>query len=119
MALAPAMEGLLSVADLTNTNLHVIPLITAPCLYDVNDVTAPWAGHARFSHIKYYDAGTAPVTGKCTPKFPTRISQAQSLWPLVFQLSNQAAITHFGLASAAQYRGVPKITKITKITKKN
>jgi hypothetical protein len=41
--------------------------------------------------------------------------------PLVFQLSNQAAITHFGLASAAQcqHRGTPKITNITKIAKKN
>jgi hypothetical protein len=37
---------------------------------------------------------------------------------LVFQLGHQAAITHFGLASAAQYRGAPKMTKITKITKK-
>jgi hypothetical protein len=43
---------------------------------------------------------------------------AVTLWPLVFQLSHQAVITHFGLASAAQYREAPKITKITKITKK-
>jgi hypothetical protein len=33
MTLAPAMEGLLSVADLTNTNLHVIPSITVPYLH--------------------------------------------------------------------------------------
>ena len=36
MTQAPATEGLLSVADLTNTNLHVIPLIIVPCLFDIN-----------------------------------------------------------------------------------
>ena len=45
------------IADLTNTNLHVIPLIIVPHLRDISDITAPWAGHARFSHINYDTGG--------------------------------------------------------------
>jgi hypothetical protein len=37
---------------------------------------------------------------------------------LVFQLSPQAAITKFGLASTAPCRGAPKIAKMKKLQKK-
>jgi hypothetical protein len=79
------------VADLTNKNLHAIPLTTAPHLHDINDVTAPRAGHARFSHVKHHDAGAVPVTCECTPKCPPECRKhsprPQHCNPLVLGLS--------------------------------
>ena len=116
MTLAPATEGLLSVAGSSNTNLHVTPLIIAPNLHGVDNSTALWPVHARFS---IYDTGTGKRTCTLCAQIPPRsivgvrtapVLGTVTLWPVVFQLSPQAAIANFGLTRTAPHRA-PRSTK--------
>ena len=118
MALAPATEDLLSKADLAYTNLHVTPLIIAPCLYGIDNSTALWPVHARFS---IYDAGAGKRTCTLYAQIPPRsivgvrtapVLGTVTLWPVAFQLSPQAAIANFGLTRTAPHRHrAPRSTK--------
>ena len=69
---------------------------------------------------------TGAGAGKCKPKLPPEIGVSVAPdpgiiipWPLVFRLRPQAAITGFGLQSAAPHgcRGAPKMTRVTKKVK--
>ena len=61
----------------------------------------------------------ASVPVRCTPKFPPEVGVRTApvlgtvtLWPVVFQLSPQAAIANFGLTRTAPYRyRAPRSTK--------
>ena len=81
-------------------------------------IVVPYDGRVTPDFL-FSDAGAG--TGKCKPKLPPEIGVSVApvpgiviLWPLIFRLRPQAAITDFGLPSAARYREAPKMTRVTK-----